>query len=416
MNQISPSPASKIFILWTSFTLILASEDDGLFTSSSDLESLLTTETELVKALKDYVQIEEDRIIKVKQHIQAYEDINRKAQSNVEGYIGNPLNSFLLIKRLTSDFKELKALLTPKADHVLHNFTDHYSGPLKWPSEEDLYGAALALTRLQDTYNLDATDLSHGKLNGINYGTSLSAHDCFELGRQHYNNNDHDNTVIWMKEALKRSGEEDKKTIKNADVFEYLAFSYYRHDNMKRALHYTNLLINEQPDHPRAHGNKLYYESKLEPTNDIIANAEHKKGDDGIEDNAEPEFSVQERKLVENAQNEFSIYKKLCRGEPVHVYEKRKDLKCQYTHGFDPFLLLAPYKEEELYLSPRIVLYHDVISKAETETVKSLSTPRFRRATVQNYKTGELETATYRISKTSWLKREEHDDIDKIYR
>ena len=41
--------------------------------------------------------------------------------------------------------------------------------------------------------------------------------------------------------------------------------------------------------------------------------------------------------------------------------------------------------------------------------------PQFKRATVQNYKTGELETANYRISKTAWLKREEHDRIDRIY-
>ncbi len=40
---------------------------------------------------------------------------------------------------------------------------------------------------------------------------------------------------------------------------------------------------------------------------------------------------------------------------------------------------------------------------------------QFRRATVQNYKTGELETATYRISKTAWLRRDEHDRINSIY-
>ena len=59
-------------------------------------------------------------------------------------------------------------------------------------------------------------------------------------------------------------------------------------------------------------------------------------------------------------------------------------------------MLLAPLKEEEVFLSPRIVIYYDVLSESETFTVKSLATPRFRRATVQNYKTGELETASYR--------------------
>ena len=57
---------------------------------------------------------------------------------------------------------------------------------------------------------------------------------------------------------------------------------------------------------------------------------------------------------------------------------------------------IAPFKEEELYLNPKIVMFYDVLSESETFAVKSLATPRFRRATVQNYKTGELETAQYR--------------------
>ena len=37
---------------------VLASDfgDDGIFTSSTDLEKLLSTEAEVVKALKDYVK------------------------------------------------------------------------------------------------------------------------------------------------------------------------------------------------------------------------------------------------------------------------------------------------------------------------------------------------------------------------
>lgn len=39
---------------------------------------------------------------------------------------------------------------------------------------------------------------------------------------------------------------------------------------------------------------------------------------------------------------------------------------------------------------------------------------QFRRATVQNYKTGELETANYRISKSAWLKAEDHRHVDEV--
>ena len=135
--------------------------------------------------------------------------------------------------------------------------------PIQWPSDEDLAGAAQALTRLQETYNLDPTDLTHGKLQGVNYGTTLSAHDCFELGRQHYNQNDLDHSIVWFKESLKRLDEEKEQTVKRSEIVEYIAFAYYTNGDLKKALQYTNELLSLQPDHPRAHGNKLYYESNL---------------------------------------------------------------------------------------------------------------------------------------------------------
>ena len=59
-------------------------------------------------------------------------------------------------------------------------------------------------------------------------------------------------------------------------------------------------------------------------------------------------------------------------------------------------LKIGPLKEEEVFLNPRIVLFHEFLTNSEIETIKSMATPRFKRATVQNYLTGELETANYR--------------------
>jgi len=393
--------------------------DDGMFTSTIDLKRLVSTEAEIVKALKDYVQVEEDRIIKIKQYIEAYEEIQNRAKNDVDKYVGNPLNSYLLIKRLTSDWKEVKNLMSSKVleDDSFANLTDSFERPLKWPSEDDLSGAAIALTRLQDTYNLSPSDMSQGKLNGVNHGTTFSAHDCFELGRQHYNSGDYENTIIWMKQAMKRLDEEvlGKETIKRSDLLEYIAFSHYTNGNLKKALQYTNELISVDPGHPRAHGNKLYYETNLDD-DDLSDTDSRKKGDDGSDEDTEPEFSVSERSLIDNSPNEQTIYKKLCRGEKTKFSVTDKDLKCSYYYGHHPVLKIAPFKQEELNLNPRIVMFYDVLSESETYAVKSIATPRFRRATVQNYKTGELETAQYRISKTAWIKREEDDAIENIYK
>ena len=71
---------------------------------------------------------------------------------------------------------------------------------------------------------------------------------------------------------------------------------------------------------------------------------------------------------------------------------------------------------EEVYDKPRIVVFHGMITDQEIETIKFLATPRFRRATVQNQVTGELETANYRVSKTAWLKESEHKHVASIYK
>lgn len=55
----------------------------------------------------------------------------------------------------------------------MQNLTQ-YRELLKFPTDEDLTGAATALIRLQDTYKLDTASVARGELNGIQYSTQLS--------------------------------------------------------------------------------------------------------------------------------------------------------------------------------------------------------------------------------------------------
>lgn len=111
---------------------------------------------------------------------------------------------------------------------------------------------------------------------------------------------------------------------------------------------------------------------------------------------------------------EHSIYEALCRGDLRQTPAQQRDLVCKYVTNNVPFLKIAPLKLEEANKSPYIVIYHEVMYDKEIELVKSLARPRFRRATVQNSVTGKLETAHYRVSKSAWLKTEEHKYIENI--
>ena len=395
---VTPEMAGPLLLLLLTLPALLPADtvEDGIFASSADLQSLLSTEADLVERLQRYLDTETTRLATVRKQLEQYETMRRTAvQQTEERWVGNPINSFLLIKRLTSDWKVLQGLLAAGAgESLVANLTEQReSFSLRWPTDEDLNGAAVGLMRLQDTYRLDTDSLARGILNGESTGPALSAHDCFELGRQTYNNGDYFHTNIWMEQALKLREEEEEPSVGRADILEYLAFSAYMSGNIRRALKLTNELLRLEPDHPRGWGNKQYYEQTL-----------HKKGasytargEDGLGDADEKVNVLKERQRREDELGEERVhYEQLCRGEQFIPVEEKSKLMCRYSTGRHPALTIGPVKEEEVYLNPRIVLYHGIVPDSEIETVKQLATPRFKRATVQNYLTGELETANYR--------------------
>lgn len=93
---------------------------------------------------------------------------------------------------------------------------------------------------------------------------------------------------------------------------------------------------------------------------------------------------------------ERKMYELTCRGEMRPPESIIKQLFCRYVTNGIPFLTIAPLKQEQMYIDPFIVVYHGVMYDSEIEVIKELAKPRFRRATVQNQKTGELEVAHYR--------------------
>lgn len=124
-------------------------DDEGIFTSNIDLQRLLVTEAEILNELKEYIAREEIRIAKLRNYVANYEKIHEEAKADAEKYVGNPLNSYLLIKRLTADWKGVRDLMAVRGgDHVIDHLANKtQTFALNWPTDEDLNGAAIALTR-----------------------------------------------------------------------------------------------------------------------------------------------------------------------------------------------------------------------------------------------------------------------------
>jgi prolyl 4-hydroxylase len=326
---------------------------------------------------------------------------NAAAIKNGFDYIANPLNSYLLIKRLTSDWSYVESLMRNNmADVFLTNISSQRdSNNAKFPDDEDLKGAAIALMRLQDTYRLETRDMAQGKIQGVKRADELQAHDCFELGRIAYNQADYYHTLMWMQEAMNRMEHESPPTATEVDILEYLAFAMYQQGNVKRALSMTKRLKKLDPTHPRADGNIKYYE-------DMLVQEGYKKGDDG----KLPPI-VNQRK-DDGGVNERDIYESLCRGEKHMSKKDSSKLYCYYKRD-KPFLRLAPIKAEIVHWKPKMILFRQVVSDEEIEIIKEMATPRLKRATVKD-RHGTLVTVQYRIAKSAWLKPEESSVIARI--
>ncbi|XP_048194964.1 prolyl 4-hydroxylase subunit alpha-1 isoform X4 [Perognathus longimembris pacificus] len=134
----------------------------GFFTSIGQMTDLIHTEKDLVTSLKDYIKAEESKLEQIKKWAEKLDRLTSTATKDPEGFVGHPVNAFKLMKRLNTEWSELENLvLKDMSDGFISNLTIQRQ---YFPNDEDQVGAAKALLRLQDTYNLDTDTISKGDL------------------------------------------------------------------------------------------------------------------------------------------------------------------------------------------------------------------------------------------------------------
>ncbi|XP_075958139.1 prolyl 4-hydroxylase subunit alpha-2 isoform X2 [Anarhichas minor] len=371
-----------------------------IYTSISQMTDLIYTEKELVQSLRDYIKAEESKLDAVKSWANKLDALTRVSTSDPEGYLAHPVNAYKLMKRLNTEWSELETLvLQNPSDGFISNMSIHRQF---FPDEEDETGAAKALMRLQDTYQLDSEAFSRGKLPGMHSNILLTVDDCFDMGKTAYNDADYYHAVLWMQQALKQLDGGEESVATKADILDYLSYSVYQMGDLPRAIELTRRLVAISPGHQRAGGNLRYFER-------LLSKELNEQNQDYQPASEEPILLGTYRRPKDHLP-EREKYEALCRGEGLQMNDARRSrLFCRYQDGKrNPRLLLKPMKEEDEWDSPRIVRYLEVLSHQETEKIKELAKPRLARATVRDPKTGVLTTANYRVSKSAWL--EEVDD------
>ncbi|XP_044263128.1 prolyl 4-hydroxylase subunit alpha-1-like [Tribolium madens] len=365
-----------------------------VFTTIVDLEDLLETEALLIDTLDDYIKAHEKKLDFLKRYSKIYKNHYNEVSKNDQLYLENPVNAYIFFKRLMIDWEKVENLVANNHELEWWPRIKNIREIKKFPTNKDLNGAIVALTHLQDTYRLDTSSLARGKLNGVKYSSELSAADCFDLGIHFYKIADYYHTQLWMREADARLEREANETVNRSDILEYWAFSTYKQGDVSLALDVTNKLLEIQPTHHRALGNKLQYEYMLQK--------------EGEKDDVEIETEM------ESDSYNGEIYTQLCRGEISLSMEKASKLKCFYLSGNNHFLKIAPFKVEEAHHKPDIIIFHDVLANSEIATIKRMALPKFKPAVFKNSNTSELEILPYRICKVAWLQDEEHKHISDV--
>ncbi|KFO12237.1 Prolyl 4-hydroxylase subunit alpha-3, partial [Balearica regulorum gibbericeps] len=241
---------------------------------------------------------------------------------------------------------------------------------------------------------------------------SLSADDCFHVGKVAYDTGDYYHSIAWLEEAVGLFrlsygswNPEDRSSLE--DALDHLAFSYFMAGNISHALSLSREFLHYDPSNQRVARNVAKYEKLLETGTAASAgplrrpNGTHLQSRDTYEELCQrPGVQVGlagAGGMVPHPTPVLPSHTLLCPLSLQPTPERLPHLGCSYETNGSPYLLLQPAKKEMVQIQPYVALYHDFVSDAEAETIKRLAGPWLQRSVVAS---GEKQQkAEYRISK-----------------
>lgn len=91
-----------------------------------------------------------------------FQELSQQASKDATSFIANPVNAFLIIKKLSLDLKQIIDSINDnnRIKSALDNIKEKYL----LPTEEDYRGAIEGIHRLEAVYQLDTKDIRNGNL------------------------------------------------------------------------------------------------------------------------------------------------------------------------------------------------------------------------------------------------------------
>lgn len=356
-----------------------------IFSATSHLQNLMYLERHLIMSLGKYVANMEQKLTKIKGYIDHWEATAGREEFigtySEDEIIGNPLQAFQLVKRLTIDWRTISELFKKDGWSEVQQITQEYKSIM--PSDDDLHGAALAIVRLQDTYNLTESELAMGKIQEQSTRVQMTARDCLYLAKHAFNNAYYDYSLDWFEEALRRAYSEGNSTASVSEIQPFYQMARQVVGQFKKESREKGTSLDTYHIYMEASGSK-----------------EHST----------------KFKMLEDDNEDYRKYQALCRGEKRRTPAQEKNLKCYLRHNNHPLLYLQPIRLEVQNESPFISVIHNLMTPREAEMVRELAAPMLTRARVQTDNGTHDMVSKTRTSQTAWFAPDTHPIVNRMNR
>ncbi|XP_064550756.1 prolyl 4-hydroxylase subunit alpha-1 [Drosophila montana] len=345
-----PAAVRLLWLLWLALMWPRAAASGS---SEEHLRELLTTETLLIDALRDYIDALDKQLVVIKSETAAIEQIHQLVGSRVEQHMGNPLNVLTILKRFQSVWPLLEQ--QANATHNLANNLPDYEMDLPLPSEEEYETALLNLLRLQSVYDLKPATLSLGIVHGLKLGSAMSWSDCLEMARNSDRNGDYAVAKYWLETALGKLPAENNATSSVSEqergkvqILEASLNMDYRAGEFFNALTTAKELLLLRPASQNVRKAKAKIERAINGSPAKFLPTKKSRA-----------------KLTKSV--EQLIVDELCRSATQQPITGSRFTECRQDISNLRMLRL-----EQLSEDPLIVLYHDVLSSQQTDRLISM--------------------------------------------
>ncbi|XP_058444731.1 prolyl 4-hydroxylase subunit alpha-1-like [Malaya genurostris] len=346
-----------------------AEEKPGEFYSSLlSMEHLLDSEKTILKRLEQFIRLSEQKIEFLKGQLAKLESDIEDTSKNRIAFLSNPINAFLMMKRLVVDYARMDEYMQSNVGvSLIDNSTI-------LPAYEDYMGVADAIANLQHVYQLDTVELAAGIIRGQSTVRELTADECFSIGAVMGQVKQFKYSAFWLEEGLRRWDLEEKPVVSKQEILNVLSYSLAEEGHYEEAMKRTDQLLEMIPNDVGALQKKEVLEQWLQ--------------------------YVEEHGPKPSTDVDRGLYGALCRGEHQRPVADWSMLRCRYESSKTPFIRIAPFKLEEVSFDPLIEVYHDVLSEEEIENLLYWAKPKIRRSKLGM----KEEVSNSRISQNGWLR------------